>query len=106
MRRRRRGCVIGRLSTVNLCEDELYYLSVLLINVRCPMSFEYLLTVDGETCTTYRESAYKMDFLHQDDDVEKSMEEASIHQMAPELWRLFATLLFYCKPADIITRFV
>ncbi|GAA0156668.1 hypothetical protein LIER_38315 [Lithospermum erythrorhizon] len=35
--RRKCGSVIGRLATINPSEDELYYLRVLLVNVRCPL---------------------------------------------------------------------
>ncbi|GAA0168422.1 hypothetical protein LIER_40563 [Lithospermum erythrorhizon] len=97
--RRRRGVPIGQLCTVNPCEDERYYLRVLLLNVACPVSYEFLLTVDGVVCQTYREAAYKSGLLHRDDDIKKYMEEAPISKMPVELRMLFATLLYYCKPA-------
>ncbi|GAA0171899.1 hypothetical protein LIER_25832 [Lithospermum erythrorhizon] len=50
--RRKRGVVVGRLYTVNPSEDERYYLRILLLNVRSPTSFTYLLTVDGITYET------------------------------------------------------
>ncbi|GAA0185403.1 hypothetical protein LIER_32691 [Lithospermum erythrorhizon] len=106
--RRKRGIVIGRLCMVNPCEDERYYLRILLLNVCCPAGYDDLLTVEGVLCETNQESEYKRGLLHRDDDIDKCMEEASLTRMAPELRMLFATLLYYCKPSkpnDLFSKF-
>ncbi|GAA0159946.1 hypothetical protein LIER_38950 [Lithospermum erythrorhizon] len=98
--KRKRGTVIGRLSTVNLVENERYYLRLLLNNVRGPTSFNFLLCVDGIYCETFQKSAHMRGLLHNEADIDKTMEEASTYRMPSELRRLFATLLHYCKPSD------
>ncbi|GAA0158769.1 hypothetical protein LIER_15712 [Lithospermum erythrorhizon] len=96
----KRGAVICRLCIVTPVENERYYLRVLLNNVRCPTSFDHLLTLNGVLLNSFQEAAYKRDFLHNDADIERTMEEASIYRMPVELRRLFATLLHYCRPSD------
>ncbi|GAA0157578.1 hypothetical protein LIER_14818 [Lithospermum erythrorhizon] len=98
--KRKKGTAIGRLYVVNPVENERYYLRVLLNNVRCPISFNDLLTEDGVLLNSFQESAYKKGLLYNDDDTEQTMEEASIYRMPVELRRLFATLLHYCKPSN------
>ena len=46
--KRDRRHVIGRLVTASPKEGERYFLRLLLCHVRCPTSFDYLLTVNGE----------------------------------------------------------
>ncbi|GAA0144031.1 hypothetical protein LIER_35857 [Lithospermum erythrorhizon] len=85
---------------LNPIENERYYLTVLLNNVRGPTLFEYLLTVIGHCCKSFQEAAHKRGLLHNDDDIEQTLQEASTFRMPPELRRLFTTLLHYCKPAN------
>ncbi|GAA0179207.1 hypothetical protein LIER_44026 [Lithospermum erythrorhizon] len=89
--KRKRGLAIGRLCAVNPMESERYYLRILLNNVRCPTSFESLLMVDGVLSRSFQEAAHKRGLLHNEDDLEKAMEEASIYRMPFDLRRLFAT---------------
>ncbi|GAA0166264.1 hypothetical protein LIER_40157 [Lithospermum erythrorhizon] len=83
--RRKRGIVIGRMCAVNPIENERYYLRVLLSNVRCPKSYDDLLIVNGVLSNSFQDVAYKRGLLHNDDDAEKTMEEASIYRMPDEL---------------------
>ncbi|GAA0153123.1 hypothetical protein LIER_11437 [Lithospermum erythrorhizon] len=98
--KRKKGLAIGRLCVVNPMESERYYLRVLLNNVRCPTSFDDLLMVRGVLSSSFQEAAHKRGYLHNDSDLEKTMEEASVYRMPYDLRRLFATLLHYCKPSD------
>ncbi|GAA0174745.1 hypothetical protein LIER_28076 [Lithospermum erythrorhizon] len=98
--KRKKGMAIGRLCVVNPMESERYYLRVLLNNVRCPTSFDNLLMVDGVLSSIFQESAYRRGYLHNDSDLERAMEEASVYRMPYDLRRLFATLLYYCNPSD------
>ncbi|GAA0161762.1 hypothetical protein LIER_39294 [Lithospermum erythrorhizon] len=98
--KRKKGTVIGRLSTVNPIENERYYLRVLLNNVRSPTSFDSLLYINRLHCKSFQEAAHMRGLLQDDSDIDKTMEEASTYRMSSELRRLFATLLHYCKPSD------
>ncbi|GAA0183471.1 hypothetical protein LIER_30876 [Lithospermum erythrorhizon] len=96
--RRKKGVVIGTLCVVNPVEKERYYLKVLLSNVRCPTSYDDFLMIDGVLSNSFQETAHKRGLLHNDDDIEKTMEKAAIYRMPVALCRLFATLLHYCRP--------
>ncbi|XP_070019675.1 uncharacterized protein [Nicotiana sylvestris] len=98
--RRIKGKVIGRVVTCHPIEGERYYLRLLLMNVRGPKSYQDLLTVDGISCSTFRESAEKRGLLHCDNSLVECMFEAVSYQMSYSLRHLFATLLVYCNPVN------
>ncbi|KAK9740788.1 hypothetical protein RND81_03G060200 [Saponaria officinalis] len=105
---RQSGFTIGRLVYINPSEGERHYLRLLLKNVRRPLSFDDLLTVNDLRCTTFREPAYRRGLLEADNSIEKCLEEASQYQLPFVLRRLFATLLIYCQPKsprDLFEKF-
>lgn len=92
--------VIGHVVTCHVTEGERYYLRLLLMNVRGPKSYKDLLTINGEPCITFRESAEKRGLLYCNNNLIECMLEAVNYQMLYSLRRLFATLLVYCSPAN------
>ncbi|XP_074290999.1 uncharacterized protein LOC141617736 [Silene latifolia] len=97
---REKGFVLGRLVYANPSEGERYYLRLLLSNIRGPKSFEDLKSINGITCSSFRESDYMHGLLEADDSIEQCLAEAVQYQMPAELRRLFATLLIYCQPMN------
>ncbi|XP_075083234.1 uncharacterized protein LOC142166986 [Nicotiana tabacum] len=93
---RKQRHVIGRVVTCHPTEGERYYLRMLLMNIRGPKSYKDLLTVNGERCSTFRESVG----LQSDNSLLECMSEAASYQMPYSLRRLFATLLIYCNPTN------
>ncbi|XP_070010148.1 uncharacterized protein [Nicotiana sylvestris] len=79
--RRQKRCAIGRIVTFHPTEGERYYLRLLLMHVRGPTSYKDLLTVDGEPCSTFRESVEKRGLLHCDNNLIECMSEATSYQM-------------------------
>ncbi|XP_063907805.1 uncharacterized protein LOC135125948 [Zophobas morio] len=57
---------LGRIYTVHPNNDECYYLRLLLVNVRAPISFKQLRTVNGQLCATYREACQLLHLLEND----------------------------------------
>ncbi|XP_019225161.1 PREDICTED: uncharacterized protein LOC109206760 [Nicotiana attenuata] len=98
--RRQKRCAVGRIVTCHPIEGERYYLRLLLLHVQGPTSYKDLLTVNGEPCSTFRESVEKRGLLHCDNSLIECMSEATSYQMPYSLRRLFATLLVYCGPAN------
>ncbi|XP_075098526.1 uncharacterized protein LOC142175511 [Nicotiana tabacum] len=98
--RRQNRCVVGRIVTCHPTEGERYYLRLLLIHVRGPISYKDLLTVNEKPCSTFRESVEKRGLLHCDNCLIECMSEAASYQMPYSLRRLFATLLVYCGPVN------
>ena len=49
--------VIGQVNGVNASEGEWYYLRFLLKHIKCPASFQYLLSYNGVKYLSFRETA-------------------------------------------------
>ncbi|XP_060210557.1 uncharacterized protein LOC132637494 [Lycium barbarum] len=98
--RRQKCCAVGHVVTIHPTEGERYYLRLLLMQVRGPTSYADLLTVNGEPCSTFRESVEKRGLLHCDNSLIECMYEVADYQMPYSLRCLFATLLVYCSPAN------
>ncbi|XP_059277566.1 uncharacterized protein LOC132031616 [Lycium ferocissimum] len=98
--RRKQRTAIGCIVTCHPSERKIYYLRLLLMNVRGPKSYEELRTVNGRCYTTFREAVEKRGLLHSDNNLIECMSEAVTYQMPYSLRGLFATLLVYCNPSN------
>ncbi|KAL3834092.1 hypothetical protein ACJIZ3_008828 [Penstemon smallii] len=92
---RQKKTVVGRLCTVSPVEGERYFERLLLNNVRCPTSFDDLLTVCGIKYDTFREAAVRRGLLQSDDYVDSCLAEAVVYQMPYSFRVLFAMLLVH-----------
>lgn len=91
---------LGRLYTVHPNNFECYYLRMLLINVRGPTSFQYLRTVDGQICATYRQACENLNLLENDAQWDLSLEDASSTSHPHQIRSLFAIILTTCSPSN------
>ncbi|KAL8049007.1 hypothetical protein ABFX02_07G104800 [Erythranthe guttata] len=98
---RQKQHVVGRLCTVNPLEGERYFERLLLLNVRCPTSFEDLLTFNGHTYFTFREAATARGLLQSDEYIDTCLAEACLFQTSSSLRLLFALLLVYGVTGDV-----
>ncbi|XP_027171705.1 ATP-dependent DNA helicase PIF1-like [Coffea eugenioides] len=64
------------------------------------MSFDDLLTVNGQKMNCFREAALNLGLLQSDTYIEDTLEEAAVFQMPSSLRLLFATVLVHCTPTD------
>lgn len=101
-RRKRRITQIGRIVTAHPAEGERYYLRVLLTHVTGATSFEHLRTVDGEVCSSFREAAEQRGLIEADNTLDECLTKAEVFQMPSSLRRLFATILVFCEPSDVL----
>ncbi|XP_073138923.1 uncharacterized protein [Henckelia pumila] len=99
--KRKQRKVIGRVNAAHPVEGEIHYLRLLLLHVRGPTSFNYLLTFNNRICFTFKEAAQKRGFLECDRSNFECLNEAAAFQMPYALRRLFATILIHCEPADV-----
>ncbi|XP_070007658.1 uncharacterized protein [Nicotiana sylvestris] len=99
--RRKKQRAIGRVVTCHPTEGEQYYLRMLLMNIRGPKSYRDLLTVNGERCSSFRESAKKRGLLQSDNSLTECMSETARYQMPYSWRRLFVILLVYCNPTNL-----
>ncbi|XP_073046401.1 uncharacterized protein [Primulina eburnea] len=101
IRRRSNNKVVGRVYVVSSSEGERFYLRILLNHVRGPTSFEDLMTVNGVTYSTFKESAQMRGLLRQDDYVIQCLQEARSVRMSSSLRRLFVSILVFCQPTTV-----
>ncbi|KAI5432184.1 hypothetical protein KIW84_036071 [Lathyrus oleraceus] len=76
-RRRSTRKVIGRIYTVSPSEGDKFYLRLLLSHVIGPTSWEYLLTNNGMTFSTFKKSAEDRGFLETDHSIHDCLVEAT-----------------------------
>lgn len=91
---------LGRLYTVHPKNDECFYLRLLLITVRGPTSFEYLRTVDGQLCATYREACQRLHLLENDAHWDSTLADAAISAHAYQIRALFSVIISTCFPSN------
>ena len=83
-------------------EGERYFLHVLLNNVAGATSYEHLRTVDGVLLLSFREAAERRGLIEEDNTLDECLTESTLFQMPSSLWRLFATILVFCEPHDVM----
>ncbi|XP_075499811.1 uncharacterized protein LOC142538359 [Primulina tabacum] len=98
---RRQRQVIGRVNSANPIEGERYYLRVLLLNIRGPISYDDLLTNGERKCFSFKEAAQCRRLLESDNTNFECLNEAISFHMPYALRRLFVTILVYCEPSDV-----
>lgn len=91
---------LGRIYTVHPSNDECFYLRLLLVNVRGPTSFEFLRTVNGELCATYREACQRLHLLEDDVHWDHTLADAVISSTAHQIRSLFAIIISTCFPSN------
>ncbi|XP_072066879.1 uncharacterized protein [Arachis hypogaea] len=102
-RRKTQRRSIGRIYTVSPSEGEKFYLRILLSNVRGPISWDDLLTVNGVQYSSFKQSAQHRGLLESDSSIRECLVEASVLRLPCALRRLFATILIFCEPTDVRT---
>jgi hypothetical protein len=65
-------------------------------HVKGPTSFDFLKTVSGFVCETYRQACQKLGLLEDDQHWQDTMNEASTTDSATKLRNLFAIILSTC----------
>nr|KAJ0195533.1 hypothetical protein LSAT_V11C700361030 [Lactuca sativa] len=87
------GRSIGRIDSVSPKLGEVYFLRILLNNVKGPKSFEEIRTVNGEEFPTFRDACYALGLLDDDKEYIDAIKEASHSGTGFYLRFLFATML-------------
>lgn len=91
---------LGRIYTVHPNNDECFYLRLLLVNVRGPTSFEYLRTVDGVLCATYREACQRLQLLENDSHWDCTLGDAILSTSPHQIRTLFSIIISTCFPSN------
>ncbi|GFW51494.1 ATP-dependent DNA helicase [Trichonephila clavipes] len=91
---------LGRLYTVHPNNTEGFYLRLLLINMRGPISFQDLRTVNGQLCATYRQACQELNLLENDAHWDTALADASNSARPQQIRMLFAIILTTCFPSN------
>ncbi|XP_063907387.1 uncharacterized protein LOC135125669 [Zophobas morio] len=91
---------LGRIYTVHPNNDECYYLRLLLVNVRGPISFKQLRTVNGQLCATYREACQLLHLLENDSHWDDTLKDSVISSSPHQIRTLFAIIISTCFPSN------
>ncbi|XLU66211.1 hypothetical protein S245_025264 [Arachis hypogaea] len=102
-RRKTQRRSIGRIYTVSPSEGEKFYLHILLSNVRGPISWDDLLTVNGVQYSSFKQYAQHRGLLESDSSVRACLVEAFVLRLSCALRRLFATIVIFCESTDVRT---
>ena len=94
--------VIGRVYGAMPYEIERYHLRLLLLQTPGATSFKDLRTVNGHEYLTFREAAEKRGLIMDDGDSDQCLEEACQFQMPNQLRILFAQIIIFNKPKDVL----
>ncbi|XP_052142068.1 uncharacterized protein LOC127761779 [Oryza glaberrima] len=65
-------------------------------------SFEDLRTIDGVVMPSFRAAAERRGLIEADNTLDECLTEAEVFQMPSSLHRLFATILVFCEPSDVL----
>ncbi|XP_055910686.1 uncharacterized protein LOC129945050 [Eupeodes corollae] len=96
----KRDDTLGRVYTIHPNSGECFFLRILLHNVRGPVSFEMIRTVNGEIQPTYQAACKKLGLLEDDEHWKYALVDASATQSPRQIRDLFAILLMFCQPTE------
>ncbi|XP_075515340.1 ATP-dependent DNA helicase PIF1-like [Primulina tabacum] len=99
---RKKQEVIGRIFSCRPSDNEKFYLKLMLMHVRKPISFKDLRTVNEVIFTTFREAAQMLGLIENDNTADMCIAEAAAYLMPHALRQLFATVLVFCYPKNPI----
>ncbi|XP_044596684.1 uncharacterized protein LOC123273344 [Cotesia glomerata] len=92
--------VIGRVYTIHPSNTECFYLRLLLHNIRGPVSFEALKTIDNIIHPTYQSACKALNLIEDDSHWDETLKEASLTDSPQKIRQLFAVMLVFCIPSD------
>jgi hypothetical protein len=101
-RKRGKGGQVSRIVSAHPAKGERYYLHVLLNHVTSTTSYVDPRTVYGVTLPTFHEAAERRGLLESDNTLEECLIEHALFQMPLVLRWLFATILVYCEPSNVV----
>ncbi len=80
-------------------EGERCFLRLLLLHVTGAKSFVDMRNVDGEVCSSFRQSCSRRGLLADDAECRRVLRESFASEFVP-LSQVFATIRAYCEPSD------
>ncbi|KAH7665557.1 DNA helicase protein [Dioscorea alata] len=94
------GRSIGRIIYIHPSARELYYLRLLLNEIKGARSYEDLRTINNVVYTTYREACFALGILGDDSEWSNALIQAAHWATGTQLRQLFVTIILYCDVGD------
>ena len=93
---------IGRIHTVNPVAGDVYYLRMLLHHEHSKgkISFDDIMTVDGEKQESYQEICRLLGLLQDDREWDEALLEATVTKMPKALRELFVIIILFCMSSN------
>ncbi|KAH7679123.1 DNA helicase protein [Dioscorea alata] len=85
---------------------EIYFLRLLLNEIKGPKTYDDLRTIDGITYQTYREACFTLGLLGDDNEWSNALMQAAQWATGAELQQLFVTIILFCEVGDKKTLFL
>ncbi|XP_074327393.1 uncharacterized protein LOC141665311 [Apium graveolens] len=98
---RKKGNQIGRLLYTHHSAGELWYLRLLLSNVRGPTSFDALKTINGVCCRTFKEACKQLGLLDDDNEWHSVLKDCSNGGFLEQIRQLFVHIIVNCQVTDL-----
>ncbi|XP_063781333.1 LOW QUALITY PROTEIN: uncharacterized protein LOC134929683 [Pseudophryne corroboree] len=92
--------IVARMYTVNVKNEERFYLRILLLHVPGAISFQALRTVNNVVCETFKAAAFAQGLLASDDEWHHCLTDGATYLMAKQLREMFAYICCFCQPAQ------
>ena len=92
-KKRQSGFSVGRMIPISPTAGELYYLRILLTQVRGPKSFDDIKTVDEVVYGSFRDACFARGLLNDDREYINAITEAAVWASGASLRRLFVIML-------------
>ncbi|XP_025408974.1 uncharacterized protein LOC112682560 [Sipha flava] len=96
----KREHALGRVYTVHPNNTECYHLRMLLHEIRGPISFEALKTVNGQVYPTFKSTCKALGLLEDDEHFYAALEETALCQSPHMIRDLFTIILVFCQVTD------
>ncbi|CAG8545394.1 4618_t:CDS:2, partial [Gigaspora rosea] len=93
---------IARMFMVNPKDEERYCLRLLLTHIKGPTFFKDLRTINNILYPSFKMAAIQLGLLENDQECDLCLRETLLYQMPKQLRQLFATILIYCRPTNIL----
>ncbi|KAH7653509.1 DNA helicase protein [Dioscorea alata] len=97
---RMNGRSIGRIIYIHPSAGELYYLRLLLNEIKGARSYVDLRTINNVVYTTYREACFALGILGDDSEWSNALIQAAHWATGTQLRQLFVTIILYCDVGD------
>ena len=99
-KRRKMGKRVGRMVFLSPAQGEVYYLRLLLTQLRGCRSFEEMRTFNGVTYETFKETCIARGLLRDDAEYMACLDEAIEYRMPAQIRQLFTMILLFCEPTQ------